>query len=103
MASFIIAAILLGITLRAAYTVCAAAAGDYVSVQFSAAAFGLMSIGAGLGSAISPTVGGAIADNLNMNWTFAVASISSIAGMAGSMVLSKRPPRLEEVEASPVH
>jgi len=103
MASFIIAAVLLGITLRAAYTVCAAAAGDYVTVQFSAAAFGLMSVGAGLGSAISPTVGGAIADNLNMNWTFAVASVSSVVGMAGSIVLSKRPPRLEEVEARVTH
>ena len=74
MGSFIIAAILLGFTLRASYTICAASAGDYVAVQFSAAAFGLMSVGAGLGSAISPTVGGAIADNLGMSWSFAVAS-----------------------------
>ncbi len=103
MASFVIAAILLGVTLRAAYTICAASAGDYVTVQFSAAAFGLMSVGAGLGSAISPTVGGAIADNLNMNWTFAVASVSSVAGMAGSLVLGMKPPRPEEVEASAIH
>ena len=89
--SFIIAAILLGLTLRATYTICAASSGDYVAVQFSAAAFGVMSVGAGLGSAVSPTVGGAIADNLSMNWTFAVASIGSAVGMAGSLVMIKNP------------
>jgi MFS family permease len=100
MGSFIIAAILLGFTLRAAYTICAASSGDFVAVQFSAAAFGLMSVGAGLGSAISPTVGGAIADSLGMNWTFAVASIGSAVGMAGSLVMIKRPRSPERVEAS---
>ena len=62
-----------------------------MAVQFSAAAFGVMSVGAGLGSAVSPTVGGAIADNLSMNWTFAVASIGSAVGMAGSLVMVKNP------------
>lgn len=98
--SFIIAAVLLGFTLRAAYTICAACSGDYVAVQFSAAAFGLMSVGAGLGSAISPTVGGAIADNLGMNWTFAMASIGSATGMAGSLLLAKRTPTREAVQPS---
>ena len=96
--SFIVAAILLGFTLRAAYTICAASSGDYVPVQFSAAAFGLMSVGAGLGSAISPTVGGAIADSLNMNWTFAMASAGSVVGMAGSLVLAKRTPMAESAQ-----
>jgi MFS family permease len=100
MGSFIIAAILLGFTLRAAYTICAASSGDFVAVQFSAAAFGLMSVGAGLGSAISPTVGGAIADSLGMNWTFAVASIGSAVGMAGSLVMIKRPRSPEMVSPS---
>ena len=99
--TFVIAAILLGFTLRATYTICAASAGDYVPVQFSAAAFGLMSVGAGLGSGISPTVGGAIADNLNMSWTFAMASAGSVVGMAGSLVLTKRPPLAESVQPSP--
>ncbi|NQW24234.1 MAG: MFS transporter [SAR202 cluster bacterium] len=89
--SFIIAAILIGFTLRAAYTICAACSGDYVAVQFSAAAFGLMSVGAGLGNALSPTVGGAIADNFGMNWSFALATIGSVVGMAGSVVLIRRP------------
>ena len=84
-------AILLGLTLRATYTICAASSGDYVAVQFSAAAFGVMSVGAGLGSAVSPTVGGAISDNLSLIWTFAVASIGSAVGMAGSLVMIKNP------------
>ena len=91
MGSFIIAAILLGFTLRATYTICAACSGDYVAVQFSAAAFGLMSVGAGLGSAISPTVGGAVADHISMSWTFAMASAGSAVGMAGSLFLIRRP------------
>jgi len=103
MVSFVIAAVLLGFTLRAAYTVCAASAGDYVAVQFSAAAFGLMSVGAGLGSAISPTVGGAIADNVNMNWTFAIASMSSVVGMAGALVLMKNPRKPENIPAALTH
>ena len=51
---FLIASVLMGVTLRATYTICAASAGDYVPVRFSAAAFALMSVGAGLGSTISP-------------------------------------------------
>lgn len=101
MDSFIIAAVLLGFTLRATYTICAASAGDYVAVQFSSAAFGLMSVGAGLGSAISPTVGGAIADNAGMNWSFAVASLFSAVGMAGSLVLIKIPRSLRSSEPNP--
>ncbi|MED5405537.1 MAG: MFS transporter, partial [Chloroflexota bacterium] len=82
---------------------CAAAAGDYVAVQFSAAAFGLMSVGAGLGSAFSPTVGGAIADHLSMNWTFAVASFGSAAGMVGALAMNKKPTKLEEIEPRAGH
>ena len=38
MATFIIASLLIGFTLRASYTICAASSGDYVPVQFSSAA-----------------------------------------------------------------
>ena len=101
MGSFIFAALLLGFTLRATYTICAASAGDYVAVQFSAAAFGLMSVGAGLGSAISPTVGGFIADNVGMNWSFAVASLFSAVGMAGSLALIRHPRSPHSLQPSP--
>jgi len=89
--SFIIAAVLIGFTLRAAYTICAACSGDYVAVQFSAAAFGLISVGAGLGNALSPTVGGLIADSFGMHWSFALAMIGAIVGMAASVVMIKNP------------
>jgi MFS family permease len=101
MGIFIISAILLGFTLRATYTVCAASAGDYVAVQFSAAAFGLMAVGAGLGSAISPTVGGAIADNLNMSWSFAAAAIFSGVGMTGSLLLINHTRSLKVLQPTP--
>ena len=89
--SFIIAAILIGFTLRAAYTICAACSGDYVAVQFAPAAFGLMSVGAGLGNALSPTVGGLIADNFGTNWSFGLAMIGAFVGMAASVVMIKKP------------
>ncbi len=90
MVSFIAASVLIGITLRAAYTICAAASGDYVPVRFSAAAFALMSVGAGLGSTISPTIGGAVADYFDMKWSFGLAMAGSAAGAAGSFFLQTR-------------
>ena len=101
MGSFVIASILMGITLRATYTICAASSGDYVPVRFSAAAFALMSVGASLGSTISPTLGGAVADNLDMRWTFALAFCGSFAGTAGALFLQTRKPLAESVQPGP--
>ena len=101
MGSFVTASILMGITLRATYTVCAASSGDYVPVRFSAAAFALMSVGASLGSTISPTLGGAVADNLDMRWTFALALCGSFAGTAGALFLQTRKPLSESVQPCP--
>ena len=53
-----VSVILVGLSFRAAYTICAAAAGDYVDPRYSAAAFGLMGVGAGLGQAVGPLIGG---------------------------------------------
>ena len=55
---FVAASVFFGVSFRAAYIICAAAAGDYVAPQFAAAAFGLMGIGAGLGSATGPSYRG---------------------------------------------
>ena len=90
LATFIFASVLIGFTMRAAYTICAASAGDHVPVQFSSAAFGLMSVGAGLGNSISPTIGGVIADNINMNWSFGFATIGTGVGVALSLALYSR-------------
>jgi len=88
--SFLIASILMGVTLRATYTICAASAGDYVPVRFSAAAFALMSVGAGLGSTISPTIGGLVADYVAMKWTFWMAAGGSVVGTVGAIYLQTR-------------
>lgn len=101
MLSFVIAALLIGFTLRAAYTICAACSGDYVSVQFSAAAFGLMSVGAGLGNALSPTVGGLIADSFGMNWSFGLAMVGAIVGMGASVIMIKNPTSKDAAQPAP--
>ena len=78
---FIIASVLAGLALRATYTICAAAAGDYVPVFMAPAAFGLMGMGAGIGSTISPAISGPIADVTGtLQWSFAMASGFALVG-----------------------
>ena len=56
----------------------------------AAAAFGLMSVGAGLGTAISPTLAGAIADATGtLRWSFTLASGASIIAMGASLLLQR--------------
>ncbi|MEK7815001.1 MAG: MFS transporter [Chloroflexota bacterium] len=90
----VVSSVLMGLTLRAGYTICAAAAGDYVPPHFSAAAFGLMSVGAGLGSSISPVLAGVIADATGtLGWGFAQAVAGAVVGIAGSFLLHRSPAR----------
>ena len=78
---FIIASALAGFALRSTYTICAAAAGDYVPVFMAPAAFGLMGMGAGIGSTISPAISGPIADATGtLQWSFAMASGFALIG-----------------------
>ena len=88
--SFLIASALIGFTLRAAYTICAASAGDYVPVRFTAAAFALISVGASLGSTVSPTIGGMLADFVDMRWVFWLATGGSVLGATGALYLQTR-------------
>ncbi len=100
MGSFIVSSVIMGLTLRATYTICAASAGDYVPVQYSSAAFALMAVGAGLGSTVSPALGGVVADSVGMNWSFASALGGSVVGMAGSVwLLSVRHGFQEQAES----
>ena len=86
--AFIVAAVLIGLTLRATFTICAASAGDFVPVHLSSAAFALMSTGAGSGVMISPGLAGALADATgSLQGAFAVALAGSICGAAGSALL----------------
>ena len=78
---FIIASVLAGFALRSTYTICAAAAGDFVPVFMAPAAFGLMGMGAGLGGTISPAISGPIADATGtLRWSFAMASGFALVG-----------------------
>jgi MFS family permease len=91
--AFVVASVLMGLALRAAYTVYAAAAEDYVPLEFSATAFGLMSIGAGLGSSISPVIAGAIGDTTGtLSWAFALALGTSVTGARGAFFLQHSVP-----------
>ena len=86
--AFILCAVLIGLTLRSSYVICAASAGDYVHRTFAAAAFGLMSVGAGLGTTISPVLAGVIADaSGSLRWTFILPSAAAGIAMFGSMFL----------------
>ncbi|MDA1127745.1 MAG: MFS transporter [Chloroflexi bacterium] len=87
---FIICTVLIGLTLRSSYVICAASAGDYLPGNAATAAFGLMSVGAGLGTAISPTLAGAIADATGtLRWSFSLATGASIVAMGASLLLHR--------------
>ena len=86
--AFILCAVLIGLTLRSSYVICAASAGDYVHRTFAAAAFGLMSVGAGLGTTISPVLAGVIADaSGSLRWTFILPAAAAGIAMFGSLFL----------------
>ena len=79
----VVASVLAGFALRSTYTICAAAAGDFVPVFMAPAAFGLMGMGAGLGGTISPAISGPIADATGtLKWSFAMASGMAVVGAA---------------------
>ncbi len=101
LAGFILASTLLGLTLRAAFTLCAAGSGDRVPVRFAAAAFGLISIGANLGSIVSPPLAGAIADVAGIGWVFAVALGASLIGVAFSTLVRTPTPQLTAAAIDP--
>jgi len=101
MAAFAVASVLLGLTLRAAYTLCAAASGDHVQAQFAATAFALISVGAGLGSSISPILAGAIADTVGISWVFALGVGASLVGAAGAMLVRSPETSRQQVLVEP--
>ena len=89
---FIIGSVLLGLTMRAAFTLCAAGSGDYVPAHFASAAFALVSVMAGLGSTLSPIISGVLADTVGISWIFSLGVAASLMGVAGSTLL--RPARI---------
>lgn len=89
MAAFVLGSVLIGLTMRAAFTLCAAASGDYVQAQFASTAFALVSVGAGLGSTLSPIMSGAIADSLGISLVFALGFGASMFGVTGAFFLRR--------------
>jgi MFS family permease len=87
MVIFVVSSVLIGLTLRAAYVICAASAGDYVPAHFAGPAFGVMSTGAGLGLTISPVVGGLMADTVGMSWAFSLALAASVVAIGAGALL----------------
>ena len=102
MVVFVVSSVLIGLTLRAAYVICAASAGDYVPVHFAGAAFGLMSSGAGLGLTVSPVVGGLMADTVGMSWAFSLALAASVVAMVAGAVLHHMTVSSRSAVAEPV-
>ena len=90
LAGFVASVVLVGISFRASYVICAAAAGDYVDPRFSAAAFGLMGVGAGLGQATGPLIGGHLADITDTaSWVFVLTVGGAAAAIFGSVFLRR--------------
>jgi len=90
MAGFLGSVVLFGLSFRASYTICAAAAGDYAAPHFSAATFGLMGMGAGLGSAVGPLVGGRVADVTDaVGWVFVLAAGGAAVAILASIFLRR--------------
>ena len=92
LAGFLAGVVLIGLSLRAGFTIFAAASGDYVPPHLSAAVFGTIGVGAGLGRSIFPPVGGSIADATgDLGWVFALAVTAAAVGALVSAFLP--PPR----------
>ncbi len=87
MTSFVVSSVIMGLTLRATYTICAASTGDYVPVQYSAAAFALMAVGAKPWKHCLTGIGRRGRRLYGINWSFAMALGGSVAGITGALWL----------------
>ena len=92
MAGFIGSVVVFGLSFRASYIICAASAGDYVEPHFSTAAFGLMGMGAGLGNALGPLLGGRVADATEVRWVFTLATGVAFFAVFASRFLGRPEP-----------
>ena len=101
MAVFVLASILIGLTNRAAYTLCAAGSGDHVPAHLATTAFAMASFGAGAGSTLSPIIAGALADNIGISWVFALGVGGSLMGVVGALVLASSRASVQPAIAGP--
>ena len=101
MSVFILASILIGLTIRAGYTLCAAGSGDHVPVNLATTAFALMAFGASLGLTVSPIIAGVVADSVGISWVFAMGVGGSFMGVVGGLVLASSRVMAQPALASP--
>ena len=94
LAWFVVASVLTGLTLRSAIALCAAAAGDFVPPTMTAAAFGLIGMGASIGTTISPLLAGPVADaTQTLQWAFAMGAGVAALGATLAIILQVKTPR----------
>ncbi|MFQ6111384.1 MAG: MFS transporter [Nitrospinota bacterium] len=85
-----LSAVIFGVTAWSVPVIMAAAAGDYVGPRLSPAGLGFITIFFGLGQALGPWVGGALADSTgSFTLPFLLAAAVSLAGALGSQTLRK--------------
>ena len=101
LAVFVLASILIGLTICASFTLCAAGSGDHVPANLATSAFALMSVGAGIGATLSPIIAGAVADTIGIGWVFSLGVGSSVLGMVGSLMLRSPSPSVQPTIAGP--
>jgi MFS family permease len=90
-AGFYLSALLFALTAWSIPAIMAAACGDYLGPRLAPAALGFITLIFGIGQAIGPGVGGAIADLTgSFRLAFLVAAAAALAGALGSLTL--RPP-----------
>ena len=87
MAVLVLVSVLLGLTFRAGFTLCAAGSGDHVPAIFASTAFAMMAVGANLGETLSPVIAGTIADTVGLSWVFALGVGASLLGVVGGLML----------------
>ena len=101
MVVLVIASILLGLTFRAGFTLCAAGSGDHVPARFAATAFAMTSVGAGLGGTLSPILAGTIADTIGLNWVFSLGVGACFMGVVGALGLRSPSTSVQPAIAEP--
>lgn len=91
MAGFVVSVALVALVFRANFTVAAAACADYVAPHLTAAAFGFVGLGIGIGWAAGAPLAGWVADTTgDLGWVFVLAAGGATAGVFIARFLPQR-------------
>lgn len=90
--AFYLSAVLFGLCAWSIPTIMAAAAGDQIGPDLASAGVGFVTLFFGIGQVIGPTLGGYLRDATGtFTVPFIVATVISLAGFLGSLLLLKKP------------